>query len=92
VTFSNNRADGDGGVLYESNYSSIIFHGNSTVSFTNNSASSGGAVFSKILSVVSFGQDTTINFTRNAARSDGGVMYAELIKKILTSHFMGTRQ
>ena len=79
VTFNNNTADGSGGAIHSSNYSTVLFKMASIIIFTENSATyfgGGGAIYSKSYSNISFQANCSVVFAENVAGDNGGAIFS----------------
>ena len=78
VSFTDNTADINGGVMYGFGYPTITFEGNSTVNFTCNKVNeNGGVMYIDHNSTITFEGSSTTSFTDNVADGNGGVMYID---------------
>ena len=76
VSFTDNTADINGGVMYGFGYPTITFEGNSTVNFTCNKVNeNGGVMYIDHNSTITFEGSSTTSFTDNVADGNGEVMY-----------------
>ena len=88
--FIENSAVGSGGAIVGGLHSEIIFKGNTTVNFVNNTADNGG-VFHIINSVIIFTDSSTILFFNNIAQGKGGVGYFSVSSKVFFEGFTSLR-
>ena len=75
VTFIDNRATSNGGVMYIYRYATILFGGNSVVTFARNTAYYGGVVYALYYMQMSFNENTKTTFVNNTATYQGGAVY-----------------
>ena len=76
LKFNNNKAY-NGGVVYITDNSTVIFKGNSLSVFNNNEASNnGGAVYIKDYSNITLNGNATVQFNNNEAYAEGGALYS----------------
>jgi len=75
VTFIDNRASSYGGVMYISQYGTILFGNNTVATFARNTASRGGAVYARYYIQMSFNESAKVSFVNNTASSQGGAMH-----------------
>ena len=75
VTFKNSEADPNGGGMYVTDFSNIVFKGSTTVTFNNNIARSyGGAVYIRY-GTIEFVENSKISFDNNSAKSGSAVYF-----------------
>ena len=81
ITFTDNMAKQNGGVLYSTN-SFVLFNGNSTISSAHNEAKIYGGIMYCDNSNISFSELTNVSFNENKANY-GGVLFANNNSKFL---------